>query len=178
MRRLPSVLSIAAACLALPVALWAATSPPPKPAAACGRPECRQFDFWAGDWDVYGPDGTTIVGRSHVESILDGCVLLENWYGAKGGTGKSFNTWTRSDSLWHQSWVSNSGSLLLLSGSFHDGRMVLEGDSPPGTRNRITWSPLPNGEVEQRWTTSADGGVTWQTAFLGTYRRKGATAGH
>jgi len=160
--------------VAIAPARTAGGSAPAKSAPACDRRECRQFDFWLGDWDVYGPDGKTVVGRSHVEGILDGCVLLENWYGAKGGTGKSFNTWTRSDSLWHQSWVSNSGNLLLLQGSFRNGAMVLEGDSPPGTRNRITWTPRPGGEVEQRWSTSADGGATWTTSFLGIYRKQAA----
>src|ERR1041385_672989 len=150
----------------------AARSPGPTKGSPCDRPECRQFDFWIGDWDVFGPDGRTVIGRSHIETILDGCVVLENWYGSKGGTGKSFNVWTRSDSLWHQAWVSNTGNQLLLVGSYHDGRMVLEGASPPGTQNRITYEPQPNGEMVQRWDVSADGGSSWKMTFLGTYRKK------
>lgn len=121
------------------------------------------------------PDGKTLLGTSRIDSILAGCVILENWAGSGGGDGKSFNIWTRSDSLWHQTWVSSLGALLNLSGSFHDGKMVLEGPAssrqPPGVRNRISYAPQANGEMEQRWDLSADGGATWKTLFVGIYRK-------
>jgi hypothetical protein len=61
--------------------------------------------------------------------------------------------------------------------------MVLEGIAPAEDdpsrldRQRITWTPSPDGsEVRQHWEVSSDDGVTWQTAFDGHYRRRQSTA--
>ena len=39
------------------------------------------------------------------------------------------------------------------------------------TLNRITWTPLPAGQVRQLWETSSDG-KSWTVAFDGLYTRK------
>ena len=52
-------------------------------AAACTTPEYRQFDFWVGDWDVFGPAGAR-TGTNRVDRLLNGCVLQEHWVGAGG----------------------------------------------------------------------------------------------
>src|ERR1700754_4891452 len=68
----------------------------------------RQFDFWIGEWEVYGPKGKA--GTSNIERILDSCVILENWTSARlGYTGKSFNTYNSSTKQWQQTWVDNAG---------------------------------------------------------------------
>lgn len=148
--------------------------------APCSAPECRQFDFWIGDWNVENAKGDA-VGTNHIEKILDGCVLMENWSGARGSNGKSFNLWSVADSKWHQTWVDNQGSLLELSGAFANGRMILEGASAAANgatvRNRITWTPIDADRVEQHWEVSADGGKNWQDAFWGLYRRKTGSGG-
>ena len=144
----------------------------PQPAnRPCDSPECRQFDFWVGDWEVDTPDGKR-AGTNRVEKILDGCVLLENWSGARGGAGKSFNLYSATEKRWRQIWVDNRGMLLELAGGIEDGKMVLQ-DARPGTvRNRITWEKLADGRVRQHWTTSQDDGVTWTDAFVGFYKLK------
>jgi hypothetical protein len=153
----------------------AAAQQPPRP--DCSAPEHRQFDFWVGDWDVTNPAGKA-AGTSHITKILGDCVLHEDWSGAGGGRGQSFNIWSRADGKWHQSWVSDAGVMLLLAGGLQGGSMVLEGDSkgPAGAmvRNRITWSIVDGNKdrVRQHWMTSPDGGTTWTTAFDGTYRRR------
>lgn len=43
-----------------------------------------------------------------------------------------------------------------------------EGEDGP-IRDRIRWTDLGDGRVEQRWDVSADGGETWSTVFLGFY---------
>ncbi|HSR42289.1 MAG TPA: hypothetical protein VLL48_08960 [Longimicrobiales bacterium] len=35
--------------------------------------------------------------------------------------------------------------------------------------DRITWTPLSGGRVEQRWDLSSDGGESWETVFRGIY---------
>ena len=156
-----------------------ASTPVPKetPAAKCAYPEARQFDFWIGHWDVHSADGS-FAGTNRIEPILGGCVLQENWNGAGGMSGTSLNAFDPATRRWHQTWMDDSGTLLLLDGVFADGKMVLSGDTPskrmPGTtvRNRITWSPLPGGKVRQLWEASTDGGGAWTVVFDGTYTRK------
>jgi len=62
-----------------------------KTSAPCmAQPEYSQFDFWVGDWEVRNPQGQ-IVGSSSIQKVVNGCVILENWTSASGGTGKSLN---------------------------------------------------------------------------------------
>jgi hypothetical protein len=162
----------------LALALLASQAPAPAPAptpAPCASAGHRQFDFWLGEWDVTTPDGKP-AGHNRIAAEFGGCALHEQWTSAKGNyTGSSFNAYRPGNGTWHQTWVDSSGLLLLLDGSFRDGRMVLEGEAPGRNgdpqRQRITWEPRPDGSVRQHWQTSGDGGKTWTTAFDGTYRK-------
>ena len=140
----------------------------------CSGPEYRQFDFWIGDWDVRNPSGQ-IVGTNSIHPEYEGCLLIERWKGAGGGAGTSQNFFHRSDGRWHQNWVDGraSGPLWLIGGLDENDAMVMtdvDRDSDP--RNRITWTPNPDGTVRQHWEQSADGGTTWTTAFDGLYVRR------
>ncbi|MES2296485.1 MAG: hypothetical protein V4582_05555 [Pseudomonadota bacterium] len=171
------LLAASAASLAILAASAQAAPPPP----ACQGPEYRQFDFWIGHWDVYGPAGAK-VGENLIEPFANGCGLIENWTGGGGTTGKSLNMYDASDKQWHQAWVDSSGSRLLLDGHFADGKMVLGSNGPnpakPGTtlRQQITWSQAPDGSVRQLWQTSVDEGKTWSTAFDGKYVKRAPAA--
>ena len=170
---------VAGALAVLPFAASAgAQSAPAQPIVKpgpCEGPEFRQFDFWIGDWNVFTADGQ-LAGTSTIQRILGGCVISENWSGSKGTDGRSFNVFSTADHKWHQTWVDSQGTLLELSGTFADGRMVLEGDSPGASenplRNRITWEKLPDGRVRQHWQVSADRGEKWADAFVGFYTPK------
>ncbi len=165
---------------AAPARAAGAAKPTPAPvrfkAGPCDAPECHQFDFWIGDWDVFTSDGQ-LAGTNKVERILGGCVLTENWEGSKGSQGRSFNMYSAVDKQWRQTWVDNQGSRLDLAGTFDDGKMVMTGDTttPGGAplHNRITWQPLPDGQVKQHWEVSPDG-EKWSDAFLGFYTRHNA----
>lgn len=157
-----------------------AQQPAPVAPPACAAPEHRQFDFWVGEWRVVKPDGSP-AGSSRVERILGGCVVFENWTGAGGSEGKSFNTYDPATGRWEQYWVDQSGNRLRLSGGVESGRMVLTGahDTPdPKTkqvrRERITWTPNPDGSVRQLWEASDDGGKSWAVSFDGLYRKASA----
>jgi len=54
-------------------------------------PEFRQFDFWIGEWDVQSNGSGQPAGKSSVQLMLGECVIFENWTGALGVNGKSFN---------------------------------------------------------------------------------------
>jgi hypothetical protein len=159
-----------AALATMLVTLQAPAAPPPP----CATPLHRQFDFWIGTWDVTGPAGT-FAGTNRIEPADGGCALTESWSSARGDyTGRSLNS-VGNDGRWRQTWVDSSGLRLELVGGLVDGKMVLEGETPVAAagalpaKNRITWSPEPEGRVRQRWETSADGGKTYTTAFDGMY---------
>jgi hypothetical protein len=84
-----------AACGAAMLWCAAALGSDEKPKGGCHDPSARQFDFWIGRWQV--SQAGKPAGNNHIEKILDGCALLENWTGAQGGTGKSLNFFDRDD---------------------------------------------------------------------------------
>lgn len=134
----------------------------------------HQFDFWIGEWDVTAGGGNA--GTNKIEPILGGCVLQENWKGAQGSEGKSFNFYNPETGKWHQKWVWKQGTSLDLEGGFENGKMSLQGHKKGNdgktTRSRITWTPNADGTVRQLWESSSDGGKSWQVQFDGLYRRK------
>lgn len=149
-------------------------SPPPpvaesaSKAATCITPEYRQFDFWAGDWDAFDVDRpTTKVARTQVDLILEGCVLRENYEGADGHKGQSFSIYDASRKVWHQSWVTNRGELLMIEGEFEGGEMVLSGVDHGQVGEPVVrgiWKPVDGG-VRETAVTSIDGGKTWKPWF-------------
>ena len=147
---------------------------------ACTAAEYRQFDFWVGNWTVTARNGGKLVGTNDVTKPYGNCVVMEHWAGVRGSHGSSFNTYDSGRHVWHQTWVDDSGTLLLLDGGMQSGSMVLSGASVgtdgKTTLNRIAWTPLPNGTVRQHWTISTDGGRTWTDAFDGIYSRAGSPA--
>ncbi len=171
--RVPRHVSLAFTVLSVLLGLAAPAGAQQAP--TCDAAEHRQFDFWVGEWEVFNPDGEK-VGENTITTIQNECVLHESWRGAGGGTGESFNIYSRLHDAWHQTWVSGSGTLLLMDGGLNeDGAMVLSGEnlSPRGAvLDRITWTPLDGQRVRQLWERSADGGETWSVVFNGLYVRK------
>lgn len=139
----------------------------------CGAPENAQFDFWLGTWDVHARG--QLVGRNVVARIQGGCTVTEDYHAVDGPyEGRSFNWYDPAAGRWHQVWVDNGGTRLLLSGKFADGSMVLTGErvlQGQAVSDRITWTPHPDGSVRQHWEQSKDGGLSWGTVFDGRYTR-------
>lgn len=140
----------------------------------------RQFDFWIGSWRVVDADGHEM-GTNRIEKLLNGCVLQENWSGARGGSGKSFNYYDPEAGEWRQLWVNASGGHITYEGGFSNGAMRFRGTmvAPDGTAtpSRMTFTPLPDGRVRQVIEGSRDGGKTWRKGFEGFYVRTGAAPG-
>jgi len=135
--------------------------------SSCDSPAYRQFDFWVGDWDAYDFGGSAIVARVRVQRTLDGCALLEDYQDTGGQHGQSFSIYDASRKVWHQTWVTNRGRLLVIEGSFSDGEMVLSGNETTGTGGTVvrgTWKPIEGG-VRETGVASQDGGKTWQPWF-------------
>lgn len=142
--------------------------------AACSTAEYRQFDFWLGDWDAFDVGGSTPVARVRVDSLLEGCVLRENYEGADGHKGQSLSIYDRSRKVWHQSWVTNRGELLTIEGKFENGEMVLSGAylTADGKERRVRGIWKPEGaEVRETAVTSTDAGKIWTPWFDLVFRQ-------
>ena len=137
--------------------------------SACSAPEYHQFDFWVGDWEVTDEgDPRTVRAHARVERILDGCVLREIYEGSSGIVGQSFSIFDRPRGVWHQTWVTSHGQLLVVEGGLTDGKMVLSGaDKTADGKDRQvrgTWIPEKDGFRETA-VRSTDGGKTWEPWF-------------
>lgn len=138
------------------------------------QPLNRQFDFWVGEWNVENPQGQP-AGTSSVQLILGDCVVFENWTGAGGFAGKSFNFYNPQKGKWQQTWVDAVGGVLEFTGEYKDGKMLYTAETVSQntkTLHRLTFFNLPTGRVRQLWEQSTDGGKVWSVLFDGTYVRK------
>lgn len=147
-----------------------------KNARPCvSSPEARQFDFWVGDWEV--TVGGVRAGQSRVEKILNDCVVFENWTGASGYVGKSFNLYDRQKKRWQQTWVDGMGGVTEYFGEWKDGALRYEakgivpaGEKDPADQTMVFFK-LDDGRVRQLIQQTRDGGKTWSVVFDGLYAR-------
>jgi hypothetical protein len=135
----------------------------------CTEPERHQLDFWLGDWDTFEPEGAPgeSQARAHVDSILAGCVVHELYEQTDGLIGDSFLSFDSITGKWQQTWVTNFGAYMFLTGTFKDGVLTLEGTSHTKSKDvpqRITWK-AEKGGVRETGVMSTDGGKTWVPAF-------------
>ena len=149
----------------------------------CGsNPVYRQFDFWIGNWEVFGPKGNK-AGDSKIELILDSCIILENWKSANAFSGifysgKSFNTYNANTKQWQQTWVDNvGGSTEYSEGHFENNKMIFQTKPYPFNKDtmaiqRLTFYNLGADKVRQHGEISKDNGITWTTQYDLEYRRK------
>lgn len=148
----------------------------------CSKPEFRQFDFWIGDWEVFGPKGAK-AGESRISVILDSCVILEEWTSANAQqgwiySGKSFNSYNAATQQWQQTWTDNTGNTTeYLRGEGSNGRIIYYADkvTGPGGKyfmRRLTFTKINDYKVKQLGERSDDDGATWKTEYDLEYRRK------
>lgn len=138
-------------------------------------PEYKQFDFWVGSWNVEDTQGNA-VGKNVIERLEDGCILMENWTGLQGGTGKSINFYDATTHRWRQTWVSSTGNVGEFQGEFKDGAMRFTG-TPTGRgggpgQSRLTFFILGPDRVRQFSEASSDGGKTWNVNYDFIYLRQ------
>lgn len=148
----------------------------------CSRPEFRQFDFWIGDWEAFGKNGSK-AGDSKISLILDSCVILEEWTSASFQqglryAGKSFNSYNAASKQWQQTWTDNTGNTTeFLRGEGSDGKIIYYADKVAGPQGknfmrRLTFTKLSDDKVRQFGEMSNDEGKTWIAEYDLEYRRK------
>ena len=148
----------------------------------CSRPEYRQFDFWLGEWEAFGPNGQK-GGDSKISLLLDSCIILEEWTSASVQqglryAGKSFNTYNATTKQWQQTWVDNvGGTNEYMQGKFDNNRIIFS--STPFKFNkdtmairRMTFTHLHADKLRQHGEISKDNGGSWATEYELEYRRK------
>jgi tetratricopeptide (TPR) repeat protein len=149
--------------------------------APCQDGEFNQFDFWVGDWNVTTTGDGTQAGDSHISKEMDGCVVWENWTGAGGGYGKSYNTYNVNLHRWEQYWVDNSAGTIFFYGNLKDGVMDYWTDDVPQQsggklRRHLQFFNLAPDKVRQFSQGSTDGGKTWTVEYDLTYTKRSPAA--
>ena len=73
--------------------------------------------------------------------------------------------------------LDRDGFVLTLDGQWDETHAVLTGRDyrDPDVRrlHRVTWTPKPDGSVEELWETSTDAGRSWQVRSHGVFHRFG-----
>ncbi len=134
------------------------------------------FDFWIGEWEVFDTTGV-LLGTNSVLSLEDQCIINENWVGAKGTTGKSYNYFSQADSTWNQLWIDNKGAQIILKGNAIKNGMemkteIQEAQNGAEYFSRIRWTLEEDGSVLQVWDFLRPDGTFIANAFTGIYRKK------
>lgn len=147
-------------------------------AQACEGEAYRAFDFWLGEWTVTD-EGGTLQGTNRITSEEGGCLLVERWTSASGGTGQSYNFYQPAKGSWRQVWV-NAGSVIDYEGGpTETGGMHMEGTI--SYRNgtafpfRGAWTVQADGSVRQEFAQYNPQSEAWEPWFVGIYRRAPAS---
>lgn len=159
--------ALIAAGLAAGCASAQSTSPAAPPSPPCAAAEYRQFDFWVGKWDVFGPKGKP-VGTSLIEKVY-GCGIRENWMPKSGQDGGSLSIYVPGQKRWEQFWIDSGGSRAQFTGGWNGKAMVLTGKWG-GPLVRMTYTKNDDGSVRQFGEQSKDNGKSWSPSFDFTYR--------
>ena len=146
----------------------------------CSSPEASQFDFWIGDWNLTWSD--TLHGTNHVEKIMGGCTVQENFSDPNTNyLGKSWSVYNTNYKIWQQTWVDSQGAYIDLTGGMIGDSLVLttaekavpKTVSPTGKIiSRMVYENITKQSFDWNWESSSDGGKTWKTNWHISYKRK------
>ncbi|WP_374764600.1 hypothetical protein [Yunchengibacter salinarum] len=139
-----------------------------------GQDGFHAFDFWLGTWDVTSWQDNKPQGRNHIRALEDHCLIMEQWQGKGGSSGRSINYYNPVSDQWRQVWISAQAYAIDITGGWRDGAMRLTGSIWYYTSGRQRpfrgiWTPQADGSVRQRFEQKADDGGDWQVWFDGRY---------
>jgi hypothetical protein len=141
-----------------------------SPPAACPGP-ARVLDFWIGRWSVTNAKGQ-VVADSVIESVADGCGVLERYTGRPGPAGRRYigaglHVFDAGSGAWKQLWSDTRPGVTEMQGRESGGAVIYEWTVvEPGGRipKRYTLSRQGTG-VRQLGERSDDGGAKWTVEF-------------
>jgi len=174
MNRMISCVGLACA-LAFTADICAQEAPQKPPAPCEDDPAFDQWDFWLGEWNVYGNDAQrALVGTNSISKHYSNCLITETWLSTNGNGGSSINYYNPVKGQWRQVWVSNGYSIDYSGGLNDQGQMVLEGaidyyGKSSSTPFRGIWTPRDNGDVVQRFEIYDAENDQWNVWFEGLY---------
>ena len=134
------------------------------------------FDFWVGEWEVFDTNTGNKAGENSIQKMEGGCMLMESWNSADGGTGSSMNYFNPVTNEWRQLWVSAGQYSIDIVGGLRGKSMVLEGSiynfAGAVWNFRGSWTPNPDGSVRQFFEQFNHDSGQWAPWFDGRYVRK------
>lgn len=148
-----------------------ADAQPPQP---CSQEIYRAFDFWLGTWEVRDQAGT-LQGTNRITSEEGGCLILETWTAATGGSGQSYNYVDPATGKWRQIWVSAAANIDYDGLPTEEGGMLLEGIITYRNGAQFPfwgeWTPQDDGTVQQYFEQYDPEAGVWNPWFLGIYTK-------
>jgi hypothetical protein len=167
--RLVGPVPLAAALVIVAACSDAASRGNTAPSKQCSSAAYHQFDFFAGDWDTYDVRAPNkVVAHNTVTHMLGGCAIREVYEKNDGFVGESFSAYDASRGVWHQTWITNRGELLLLDGGLRGDSMVLTGtekvSNVASSLVRGIWY-REGTAVRETADRSRDTGRTWEPWF-------------
>lgn len=142
-------------------------------------PLYQMMNFWVGTWQVYDEEGK-LVGNNRIEKILDQCAVMEHWQSAEGNEGKSLFYVDNNTGTWKQIWVTANAKLpggqkeKTLIFSKEKEQLLFQGTylmNDEKVLDRTLLTRINANEVKQEIQISRDGGLHWQSTFIGIYKR-------
>lgn len=134
------------------------------------------FDFWVGERRVTNNVNGQFAGTNSITREEGGCLLMERWQGASGGTGTSMNYFNPVTREWRQLWVSAGRYAIDIVGGLVGQSMVLEGSiynfAGAVWDFRGTWTPNQDGSVRQFFEQFNHDSGEWEPWFDGRYERR------
>lgn len=165
--RLP-IVPVLAGLLAVPAPAGADSSAP----APCAASVYHQLDFFVGNWLVTDKSRKTLA-TDRVSKEFGGCVIWEQWFGARGSRGAGYSGYVPARRRWVQTFMNDRGTVLVFEGGPQAEGFVIEGPSYTKSgalgHDRVVFRTLLHGIVEEYWTTSLDGGKTSTVVFDGFF---------
>jgi len=144
------------------------------------KPE-QYFDFWIGTWNLTweASNGTTQTGTNHVEKILDGKVILENFKAEsgqlKGYEGKSVSVYQKRTGNWKQTWVDSNNGYITLNGKIDGNKRIFwtEATVPNGEKKlkRMVFYDITKNSFTWDWESSTNNGNSWKLQWRIHYKR-------
>ncbi|MEM9668104.1 MAG: hypothetical protein AAF950_04190 [Pseudomonadota bacterium] len=155
-------------------AAYAQDDPANTAAASCTGSVYGEFDFWLGTWEVTDTEGV-FQGRNTITREEQGCLVLERWTSAGGGTGQSYNYVDPASGAWRQVWVSSAANIDYVGGRTTSGGMRLEGEITYRSGDILPftgeWTPRADGTVLQSFRQFNPEIGGWEDWFTGIYTR-------
>lgn len=143
----------------------------------------KLYDFWVGTWELEWKDdqvtGGMAEGRNHIEKILDGRVIKENFEALNGSLegfqGKSYSVYDSVSQTWKQTWVDNQGGYLDFKGKVDGNKRIFfrKGKNPKGDEilQRMVFHDISADSFVWDWEISEDQGTSWKLRWRIFYNR-------